>query len=505
MGMSVIMKQEQQKILLIEPPFYRLFKDTYSLNRYPLSLGYLAGAIRKYTNWSVTAYNADFHPRSEAIKVSYVSSTGFDNYLNNLKELSEPVWKEIKLTLTEYKPTVVGISAKSQNFTSARIVANLVKEINKKTIVIMGGPHPSMVGTDLLNYPEIDICVKGEGENTITELLNAIETQKKLDSIQGIIYRKNGQIVETPPRKFIKDLDSLCFPHEYAPEVLKDYNQYPETAFRFIFAIRGCPYNCFFCGSRKIWSQKVRFRSVENVIKEIKCLQKIGVKSIHFDDDTFGINKKYINNLCNALILDCPGLRWSCELHVKLIDEQTIALMKAAGCYHTKIGIESGNNEILSAMRKNITIEEALVACDIIKKHGIELDAFFIVGFPQETEDTLNDTIVAMKKTKCDTLNYSIFTPYPGTEAFEFCKEGGLIDDDYNVSLYNHQSPANCFCLNIAPERFRILAGEIEKMVDRKYHLYRIKKVFSLNTFKRIQELGISKSFNKGMRAFLGK
>ncbi len=502
------MKRKHYRILLVEPPFYRLFKDTYSLDRYPLSLAYLAGMIKRETNWSVMVYNADFSPQSETIKVSYLASTGFDNYLNNLRDLSGSVWRVIKSTISEFNPDVVGISAKSQNFASACIVAKLAKEINKQIIVIVGGPHPSMVGSEVLKCPDIDVGVKGEGENTIVELLNAIETKNEFDGIQGIIYRKNGQIFENPPREFIKDLDSLPFPHETAPEVLKDYDQYPLTAFRNIFATRGCPYNCFFCGSRKIWGRKVRFRSPENIIKEIKGLQKKGLRSIHFDDDIFGINKQYINFLCTALIKYCQGLNWSCEFHVKLVDEQTISLMHAAGCYLIQIGIESGNNEILKKMRKNFTIEEAISACKIIKKHGIELQAFFIIGFPQETEDTLNDSVAAMKKIQSDLLTYSIFTPYPGTEAFEFCREIGLIDEDYDISLYNHQSPVNCFCINITPARFRTLVSKIEKMVDRKNSLNSIKQVFFRNPFSifsRMQELGIGKSLKAGIRILLGK
>lgn len=287
--------------------------------------------------------------------------------------------------------------------------------------------------------------------------------------------------------------------------MLKDYNLYPPKAFANIFATRGCPYNCFFCGSRKIWSRKVRFRSVGNVINEIKGLQKLGLKFVHFDDDPFGINKKYITDLCNALTLNCPEIKWGCEMHVKLVDEQTISMMKLAGCSAIQIGIESGNNEILSAMRKDITVEEALAACEIIKKQGIELETFFMVGFPQETKDTLNNTIAAMKKAKCDSICYSIFTPYPGTEAFEFCKKNGLIKDDFNVSLYNHQSPANCFSMNIRPERFRILVRKIEKMVDRKNYLNRLKKIFSLTTLTRLKDLGMSRALEIGLRKFTGK
>jgi anaerobic magnesium-protoporphyrin IX monomethyl ester cyclase len=501
------MKQDQHKILLIEPPFYRLFKDTYSLERYPLSLGYLGGEIMKNTNWGVMVYNADFHPYAEFIRTNYLTGIGFNNYIKNLKDLSGKIWKEVELTIAEYRPAVVGISAKSQNFKSARIVAGLAKKFNPQITVIMGGPHPSMIGTDLLNYPEIDIGVLGEGEMTIVDLLIAIEAEKKLDDIQGIIYRRHGQIIKNSQRELIENLDSLCFPHEYASEILKDYNKYPPKAFGNVFAIRGCPYNCFFCGSRNIWSRKVRFRSPENVAEEIKRLQKIGLKSIHFDDDTFGVSAKHIKDLCNALMKNCPGITWSCEIPVQLVNEQNISLMKDAGCSSIQMGIESGNNEILSIIRKNITIEEALDACDVINKQGIALHVFFIVGFLQDTENTLCDTIAAMKKVKCDIISYSIFTPYPGTEAFQLCKEKGMISDDYDVSLYNHQSPVNNFCMNIPLERFRMIVDKVEKEIDRKNfnRARRILKLFNLMTFRKIRQMGIGKSLNKALRLFMGK
>ena len=460
----------QKRILLLEPPFYRLFKDTYALTQYPLALGYLAGAVRKNTNWDVTAYHCDFLPQSEGMTNSYFAGPGFRNYLDRLSDLSAPIWQEIRSTIAECAPAVLGISTKSQNFASACNVARLAKEISDQIIVVVGGPHPSMVGAEVLECPDIDVCVSGEGETTVVELLDAIGSGKEFADISGIIYRDENRIVENPPRKFIEDLDSLWFPHETAPDVLKDYHKYPPTAFNSVFATRGCPYNCIFCGSREIWSRKVRFRSPENVIREIKGLQEKGLESIHFHDDTFGVKKQYIAELCNLLMKECPGLKWSCEFHVKLVNDETISLMKAAGCDTIQVGIESGNNEILKQNRKNITIEEALAACEIIKKHGIRLYTFFMVGFPQETERTLRDTMAAMKKVKdigCEYIVYSIFTPYPGTESFELCRENGLIGKDYDVSLYNHQSPANCFCVNITPERFRELACEVEEMVDR--------------------------------------
>jgi anaerobic magnesium-protoporphyrin IX monomethyl ester cyclase len=339
----------------------------------------------------------------------------------------------------------------------------------------------------VLLCPDIDICVRGEGERTIVELLHAIESNGRLDKIRGITYKERLKVVGTPPREFIDDLDSLCFPHEAAPHVLKDYDRYPPTAFKHIFAVRGCPYNCFYCGSRNIWGRKVRFRSPANVVKEINNLRNRGLKSVNFEDDTFGVSRGYIRDLCSALMVDCEGLRWSCELPVKLVNEEVISLMKAAGCNSIHMGIESGNDRILEAMRKGITVEEAIRACRIIKKHGIDLQLFFMVGFPQETEDTLADTVRLMKKITCDYLVYSIFTPYPGTESFEFCKENGLIGNDYDVSLYDHRSPANCFCVNMSPERFRVPASEAERMVERKNRLEVIKRMLSLETLRRIR------------------
>jgi radical SAM superfamily enzyme YgiQ (UPF0313 family) len=504
------MARAPNRILLIEPPFYRLFKETYSLDRYPLSLGYLAGTVKRETSWEVMAYNADFTAISEFIQVSHLTGEGFKNYLGNLKDLTRTVWREIESVIEGFTPDVVGITAKSQNFASALNIARLVKEYNDEITVIVGGPHVSMVGKEALKNPHVDIGVTGEGERTIVELLTVIGERRDFDAVKGIVYKKNGDLIENEKREFIEDLDSLCFPHVYARDVLKDFEKYSMESFKNVFATRGCPYDCFFCGSRKIWSRKVRYRSPDNVVKEIKSLQAMGVRSVHFDDDNFGIKKEYINNLCEAIMRECPDLKWSCEIHVKLVSEQTISIMKKAGCRSIQIGIESGDNRILKEIRKNITIEEAYSACKIIKRAGISLEVFFMVGFPQETEETLAATVKAIKKVKSNSVTYSIFTPYPNTDAYDYCKEKGLVDDGFDVSLYNHKSPENSFCAAISPERFRVLASRIEKMVDKKNSqsrsgLNRFKRVFTREALDKIREAGIQNSIRHGMRILTGK
>jgi len=494
-----------KKILLIEPPYHRLYKSTYSLDLYPLGLGYLAEAVKKNTDWQAMVYNADFTPESERRKIVYETGEGFYKYLDNLKDLSSPIWSDVRSVIREFKPAVLGISTKSQNFKSACAVAGIAKEIDKNIIVVLGGPHPSMAGEAVFKNPDIDISASGEGEITIVELLKAIGQSESLDRVKGISYRANGTVIKNDAQGFIEDLDSLPFPYENTAALLKDYKRYPKEAFKSVFATRGCPHDCIFCGSRKIWSRKVRFRSPENVVKEIKTRQAMGLGSVSFEDDYFGITKKYVFDLCGAIMEQCPGLKWSCEIHVKLVNDETIAMMKKAGCFSIRLGIESGNNGMLKTIHKNITIEEALSACRTIKRHGIDLHVFYMIGFPQETEETLLDTFEAMKKTRCDLLIYSIFTPYPGTDVFDLCREQGTIKDDYDVSLYNHQSPLNYFCPSIPKEKFRALAEKIEGMVDKKNRMNRIRRIFSLNIIWRVKEKGILKSLRAGMQTILGK
>lgn len=453
-------------VVLVDPPYYRLYKDSFSLTRYPLSLGYLAAKVRAATDWNVVVYNADFIPDAEPYQISYLSGPGFDRYRQMLRDPAAPIWAEVAATIRRYRPEVVGISCKSQTFASACHVAAAVKQIDPAIQVVVGGPHAAMVGAEVLDCPDVDVVVVGEGEQTLVEVLDAIGEREPLDGIAGTIFRRGDERVTGPPRTLIADLDRLPYPHAAAPEVLHDYELYPVDAFNHVFATRGCPYNCFFCGSRNVWTREVRHRSADNVVEEIRRLAALGVSSVHFDDDTFGVHPAHIRDLCDGIAAGCGGIPWRCELHVNLINDETIAMMAAAGCRSIQIGVESGNDEILRAIRKGITIDKALAACRTVARHGIEVQAFFMVGFPQETEATLADTLAAMKQIR-GMLSYSIFTPYPGTEAFAYCRERGLVGDDFDIALHNHQSPLNCFSEHIAPERFRQLVGRIERMVDR--------------------------------------
>jgi radical SAM superfamily enzyme YgiQ (UPF0313 family) len=233
----------------------------------------------------------------------------------------------------------------------------------------------------------------------------------------------------------------------------------------------------------------------------------MGLRSIRFEDDIFGVDRHSIQELCTALSENCPGIKWSCELHVRSVQEDLLQQMKAAGCESIQLGIESGDNRILKEVGKTITIDQAQAACKLIKRAGIEPQAFFMVGFPQESLESLMRTAEAIRTICADAVAYSIFTPYPGTDLYELCRSQGMIRDE-DVSLYNHQSPANYFCPSIPREKFRAIASELEKAVDRRNNRSRLRRAFSMKMVRRLREAGPRAMAVKGMsllRSYLGR
>ncbi|MGE5294598.1 MAG: B12-binding domain-containing radical SAM protein [Solirubrobacterales bacterium] len=482
---------KEKRILLIEPPFFRLYHPDASLNKLPLSLGYLAGSIRdRRPDWQVKIYNADFSARDMPLDYGYLAGPGYDRFLHTLNDPGASVWKEVEDTIVACRPSVVGITSKSQNYLSVCMIARIAKRIDRSILVVVGGPHPSLAGADALKESAIDVVARGEGEETILEILDSAEGKLPLSSVQGIVYRDGGEIRENPPGELIQDLDALAFPVRAARECLIDYDKYPIEAFKYLFGVRGCPYACTFCGSRYIWGRNVRFRSAKNIAAEMRELQQLGIDYVHFDDDTFGVKKPFIRELCGQIKDRCPGLSWSCEIHARLVDDEIVAMMKSAGCRSILLGVESGNDEMLRRIRKNITIEDAFSAAKIIKRHGIYLYAFFIVGFPHETQESLNDTITAIQRLPADVVVYSIFTPYFGTELFDWCKEHGIIAPDFNPFLHNHQSPDNYFCPQIPEDVFKSRVRQLEKMLDRINSRRKLRMCFSREGLRRLREKG---------------
>lgn len=366
----------------------------------PLGLGYLASYLEKHGH-----------------QVSIFDGTAKNASIKDFLE-----------TISDFKPDLVGISVLTRGHNRAKEMILVIKKRFKKLPIVIGGTQVTAAPREVLGDLKADFAVVGEGEITLFELVKALEKGRKdLAQIDGLAYKTSGGTIKiNKPRELIADLDILPFPawhlmppnkYRIAP-VLEPAHASPIAP---VLTTRGCPYNCSFCASNITWLRQLRLRSTRNVLAEIKMLkEKFGVKEIHFCDDNFTMNIQRAEEMCDLLIKEKINLPWQCPNGVR-IDRLTLPLlkkMKKAGCYAVGLGIESGNQEMLKTINKQLDLKIIPRVLKFLKKVGIESYGFFILGLPGETKKTVRDTIEFALKHPFDRAWFNIFTPYPGSAAF---------------------------------------------------------------------------------------
>lgn len=329
--------------------------------------------------------------------------------------------EEVLNGLEEYKPDLVGITVHSMTVENDFILAERIKKMLPGTKIAFGGPHPTIMPEHCLGNENVDIAVIGEGECTTLDLTDHLDNLKGVD---GIYYRKNGNIVRNKPREFIKDLNSLPFP---ARDLL-DSRYFKGGAT--IMCSRGCPFNCAFCQPtlRKIFGA-LRFRSPKNVADELEHLIKnYKTKLILFHDDTFTANKKWAIEVCDEILAKKLKFKWICKGRINTVDKELLQKLKEAGCTDIEFGVESGSEQIRNRiLNKNITNEQITNVFKMCYDAGIKPTAFIMLGSPFETRKTLEETISLLKRIKPAHTVVSITTPIPGTMLYDMCKENNLI------------------------------------------------------------------------------
>ncbi|MFQ5904684.1 MAG: B12-binding domain-containing radical SAM protein, partial [Candidatus Binatia bacterium] len=318
---------------------------------------------------------------------------------------------------------------------------------------------------EALASPQVDFLVRGEGERSFPNLVHTLENQSDPLRVKGVSFKKNGQVVHNIDEEHIQELDSIPHP---ARELLWDMDSYDSEALGHLFTSRGCPYKCNFCSSAGIWSRKVRYRSVESMIEEIRLVkERYGTKQFSFWDDVFTINKERTRKFCEALIKERLNVYWSCTCRFDNVNEEIIVLMKEAGCNNMEFGVESGSERILKYIKKGVDKDKMRQVAHLLNKHGVYWSAFFIIGFPTEPEEEIWGTVRFMKELKPQWATFGIFTPYPGTELFDIAVEKGLMARSPDWSRFGHQSPHNRFSDQIKPERFELLVSLVSRAFDR--------------------------------------
>ncbi|MEM1563079.1 MAG: radical SAM protein [Candidatus Bathyarchaeia archaeon] len=386
------------RVCLISPPYKSAVKSVVGVSSPPIGLAYLASMIRNEHEVRIIDSNA----------INY----GLD---------------DIRRELKNFYPDVVGITSTTPSIYEAYRVAEAAKSVRDDCIVVIGGPHVTFLPEEALTEcKSVDVIVQGEGEETFQELVKAIDHGTPLENVRGIAYRKNDKVVVTKPRPFIRDLDKIPFPSFDMLPIWRYELQ--RVRYMPITSSRGCPFKCSFCASSHLFGGCWRGRSPKNVVEEIKLIHdEFKIKNIEFVDDTFTLNIKRAEEICDEILREGLDISWGASSRVDTINKRLAEKMRRAGCWIVYLGIESASQEILNSMGKKITISQIVKAVKTLKEAGIQILGSFILGFPEETIETAEQTITFAKKLDLDYAQFSILTPYPGTPIYEYAKENGML------------------------------------------------------------------------------
>jgi len=345
-------------------------------------------------------------------------------------------FEDIEEYIKDYQPEYIGITSLYVDSPQLHRIAQISKNIRKSSVVITGGPYTTSGYKQALKDPNIDYCVVGEGEIPFKDLMKSLRHKLKLEDIKGIAFRNGGEILYNGVQAFVDDLDTIPFPawdlielNDYfygKKRSLENPVQICERAVS-VMSSRGCPYGCIYC--HNIFGKQFRARSPENVIKELKYLiSEYNVQEIEFLDDTFNCNKKRAIKICDLIVAEKIKLKicFSNGVRADIMDEELIIKLKEAGTYRINYGIESTSSRIQKSMGKRLNLTYAKEIIEKTSRHKILCGAFFMIGFPTETEKEMRETIDFAAESKLHTAVFAIATPYPGTELFRRAEEKGF-------------------------------------------------------------------------------
>ena len=333
-------------------------------------------------------------------------------------------------------PDILGFSTLSSSCHKAALLAENVKRENPDITIAFGNFYATFNAERILRkYPFVDMIIRGEGEHTSLELARCLEKNGDLKKVLGINFRNNGQIISTPDRPLIKDVDSLPFPDR---EML-DVEYHNTTAgvvvapkkFSGFLSSRGCVFQCRFCGCRRLARNLWRSRSVDNIMEELHLLSSQGYKQFLFVDDNFTLNPKRVIKLCRRLKKERVDIEFFAEGRVDNCPRDMLQEMVRANCRMIYFGIENATQKVLDYYDKRTTPKQAEDATRKARKVGIDvIVASFILGAPHETRKEIQNTLNFAQKIRVDIPQFNILATFPGTDIWEELKMQGLVDEE---------------------------------------------------------------------------
>ncbi|MDH4137305.1 MAG: radical SAM protein, partial [Anaerolineae bacterium] len=340
-------------------------------------------------------------------------------------------WEEFQQLLRDKQPRYYVTQVTAPTLTNDMYGTFLARSLGAKTIAF--GTHVTPMTQETMGpFPSLDFILRGEPELTLRELIDILEEAEAggersvdLSHVQGLAWRRDGQIVVNADRPFIPNLDDLPLPMHHLLPLDKYRIPMLKGPYTFVVTSRGCPGGCCFCIKHVSYQYSVRVRSPENIMEELWLLKDLGIHNIHMYTDLFTVDRQQVIGLCNLILKEGLKIRWTCNSRVDFVDEEMLQLMGKSGCWMISWGIESGSEEVLKRAHKGISLEKAERALRWSKAAGIKNWGYFIIGLPGETEETIQQTINFSKKLPLDLALFHIAAPYPGTPFFSEVLENG--------------------------------------------------------------------------------
>jgi len=444
---------KKAKILFITPPYHSGVVESAGVW---LNVGfvYLAGSLRA----------AGYEP------VIYDAMSYWHGY------------EEIEKRIREINPDVVASTAFTAGVVDALKVLKLAKQINPEIVTLIGNVHPTYCYEEILqeHAGDVDFVIRGEGETTIVELMDVVTSGGDLSQVKGIAYRMNGEIMTTPPRGYIKDLDSLPTAWDLIDWPLYTYKPMKDSTLAIVSSSRGCSQKCSFCSQQLFWSQCWRGRSAENFVAELEYLRDTyGVNVVMLSDETPTWDRSRWERILDLLMERNVGVKLLLETRVDDIirDEDIMWKYRDALVDHIYVGVEATSQEALDKFNKNIKVEESKRALDLINEYDIVSETSFVLGMPDDTVESMEKTLELAKFYNPDLAFFLAIAPWPYSEIYPELKEYTVVQD---YRRYNLVEPV------VQPKNMTL--KEVHEWLgkaSRDYYMYKMNTLESLSEKKR--------------------
>ncbi|MCL5883473.1 MAG: B12-binding domain-containing radical SAM protein [Actinobacteria bacterium] len=442
------------------------------------------------------AWTSVWAPVSLATTAAVVREAGFEPMIADcsVEDMDEA---GLSALISSWQPDMVVINTATPSIDSDIAVSSLAKAAYPETRTLAMGIHPSALPESCFEMDaELDMVVRGEPEYTIREAATALRDGKPLDGVAGLLYRgEDGEIHTNRKRPFIQSLDKLPFP---AWDLI-DTNLYtlPFSGKRFLLVAtaRGCPYGCTFCANKIFYGAKLRRRSPQRVVDEMQwAVEQFGIRDFLIWSESFTTDQGYAIETAEEIMRRGLDISWVCNSRVDTVSPKLLRTIKKAGCWMIGFGIESGSQEVLDSVHKGTTISDAVRSVRMAHEVGLEVTGHCILGFPGETEASMQQTIDFSKFLKLEYVQFYCAVAFPGSKLFDFCQESGWLDEsDWKYFEQN-------FSVITTPQ---LTAQQVMDARERAYKQFYFQPHVVLNTVRKVRSSGDVANFARMVKDFL--